>query len=470
MKKEIVNKKTIMAIIILALFNFAFLGTEYLFDNVMACVTDSKNVVLSQSYILGASVIGFVLFPVISRVLEETENYMIYFVIAVICIVGIFIIQQHMSYVSILMAGCIVFILLGIMGSAVCYIISCTFCKSIHLAKIVGIAYAVGIFFQFINNNLVKSDALEAVVLSVCLAVFVILAVKMNDYNTCENDGQKNVKNSEKLLYRNSVIAGVALVITVVLMSCIFASLDNAVTLVHAQGKADIGQWPRLLLALSGLSAGFLFDIKERRYMNVIMYCVTLLSTVCVAVIECGGPFVIGLIVFYLSAGFFVVFFTVGFMDLSHCMNTPKLWAGLGRAVNNGCAVVTGALSVTLLQSQSDMAKIIMALILFALISICIFIYSNQFRFETYLEDKGEEKRAELKFLQFSEEYLLTEREREVLKVLLVSDDNIQDIAEQLFVSRAALYRHIGSLNEKTETKSRIGLLQFYYGWDKSEQ
>ena len=32
-------------------------------------------------------------------------------------------------------------------------------------------------------------------------------------------------------------------------------------------------------------------------------------------------------------------------------------------------------------------------------------------------------------------------------------------------ISRPVLYRHISSLNEKTGTKSRIGLLQFYYEW-----
>ncbi|MBO4982038.1 MAG: hypothetical protein J6C84_09115 [Lachnospiraceae bacterium] len=35
-------------------------------------------------------------------------------------------------------------------------------------------------------------------------------------------------------------------------------------------------------------------------------------------------------------------------------------------------------------------------------------------------------------------------------------------------ISRAALYRHITSLNEKTQTKSRIGLMQFYYGWKQT--
>jgi len=32
-------------------------------------------------------------------------------------------------------------------------------------------------------------------------------------------------------------------------------------------------------------------------------------------------------------------------------------------------------------------------------------------------------------------------------------------------LSRPVLYRHIRSLNEKTGTQSRIGLLQFYYEW-----
>ncbi|MBO4982040.1 MAG: hypothetical protein J6C84_09125 [Lachnospiraceae bacterium] len=54
-----------MAVLAVALFNFIFLGTEYLFDNMMAYLVDSEGVVLAQSYILGASVLGFVLFGVL---------------------------------------------------------------------------------------------------------------------------------------------------------------------------------------------------------------------------------------------------------------------------------------------------------------------------------------------------------------------------------------------------------------------
>ena len=57
---------------------------------------------------------------------------------------------------------------------------------------------------------------------------------------------------------RKKIAAGGLLALLVILMACIFSALDNAVTMHHAAGT-DIGQWPRLLLAVSGLSAGFLF-------------------------------------------------------------------------------------------------------------------------------------------------------------------------------------------------------------------
>ena len=55
--------------------------------------------------------------------------------------------------------------------------------------------------------------------------------------------------------------------------------------------------------------------------------------------------------------------------------------------------------------------------------------------------------------------------EQEVLKMLLASDEEVQEIANRLYISRAMLYRYISSLNKKTDTNSRIGLIQFYYTW-----
>ena len=125
---------------------------------------------------------------------------------------------------------------------------------------------------------------------------------------------------------------------------------------------------------------------------------------------------------------------------------------------------------MSLLTTQNDMMIIIIALALFALISVMIYIYTNQF--EVHIAESEEDIKTKNqedaeKFANFSAAYSLTKREQEVMEMLLSSDDSVQEIADALFISRAALYRHIGSLNEKTETKSRIGLIQFYYGWNE---
>lgn len=462
MKERFFNLQRIRVIIALAFFNFIFLGTEYLFNDMMAYVTDSKEVVIAQSYVLGASVIGFLLFSIFNRFAGENVKQILVFVASIVSIICIFIIQQHVSYEAILLSGLVVFILLGIAGSAVHYMAACVLENDKNLARTVGLAYAVGLLFQFINNNLVNNDTIESIILSVFLTIFIILLVRLN---------HDAVLEEKKNMLPHPVVTGGILVMIVILMTCIFATLDNVVTLFHAAGSMDIGQWPRLLLALSGLIAGVLFDLKERHYMNIIMYCVTLLSTICVLVIVSGGPFLIGLIVFYLSAGFFVVFFTTGFMELSYRMKVPELWAGLGRAVNNICAGIIGTWSLSLIESGNSVLISIIAFVLFALISVAIFLYSNQFRSNTERKEGSENEKTEEnieKFSRFSKAFSLTTREEDVLKMLLTSDDNVQEIAAQLFISRAALYRHIASLNEKTATKSRIGLLQFYYAWEET--
>ena len=59
----------------------------------------------------------------------------------------------------------------------------------------------------------------------------------------------------------------------------------------------------------------------------------------------------------------------------------------------------------------------------------------------------------------------LTERERDILEVLVVSDQSVQDIATTLFLSRSTLYRHISSINKKTGTTSRVALINFFWSW-----
>ena len=57
MMRQFMKPERIRIIAVLAIFNYIFLGSEYLFDNMIRYATDSAGVVRAQNYVLGISVI-----------------------------------------------------------------------------------------------------------------------------------------------------------------------------------------------------------------------------------------------------------------------------------------------------------------------------------------------------------------------------------------------------------------------------
>lgn len=371
-----------------------------------------------------------------------------------------------------MISGLVLFLFLGLFGSAVYYASVCLIPSDKYLVRLVGISYMLGILLQFANNNLINMETAEAVILSIFLLVLVFLLVKtgqgyredneQSEGEFVQSDTQKGKESAGQNTGRTA--AGILLILLVVLMTCVFSTLDNAVTLVHAAGTVDIGQWPRILLALSGLAAGFVFDIKNRKFMSLIMYCVMMLSTICIVVLSFGGPFLIGLIIFYVSAGFFAVFFIAGFMDFSRCMGIPELWAGMGRAVNNITAAIIANASLALLASGISMTAIILALVLFVAVSIMAAAYSSQMKaiVEKPIACAANDLEQKDRLLEFSKSFSFTPRETEVFERLVNTEDSIQVIAESLYISRRTLERYISSIYGKTGVKSRVGLIRIY--------
>lgn len=468
----------IRSVISLALFSFVFLGMEFFFDSRAAEFVDARSVLLYQSVILLASAVGLFIYALIERYVGSKIKQIIIITLNIVEVAALAAIILC-SGKLILLYGIIFFIVCGVMGGRVYHDVSRDYTDRKHLTVIVGISYALGLLLQYINYNLIDNVILRMVMFSLAIvALAVILFLARDEYAEADTymvDERNKTDCKEKCdeTTPNSGSVAVALVMVVLLMTFIFSALDNVVTVVHAEGGADVGQWPRLFLALSGVAAGFLFDIKDQRFMNQMMYCVTVLSVIAMLIIEFGGAFIIGLIVFYLAAGFFVVYFTTGFINVSYGMRWSALWSGAGRAVNNIGAGIVGIISYMLIDSPGIMVMSVVVILLLVLISIAVFVLENlqKEQYRRYDEEKvtksaeNSNARVEVDFECFADAHHLTGREREVLQKLLVSDGSVQDIADELYISRASLYRHISSMNEKTGTKTRVGLIQYYYGW-----
>ena len=66
-KEKSLDSTHIRSIVVLALFSFVFLGTEFFYDNRAAEVVDARKVILYQSVILLASVVGVFMYALIQK-------------------------------------------------------------------------------------------------------------------------------------------------------------------------------------------------------------------------------------------------------------------------------------------------------------------------------------------------------------------------------------------------------------------
>ena len=452
------------AVMLMSLFTFTFLGAEFLFVNMISNTVSGSQSVAAQNYALGISVTGFILYPLFCRFCKGTLHSVISMGASVLSVVCFFLICRHSSYALTLCMGLLLFLILGAFGSAVFYKSLCLLEDNTYISRLVGISYMLGILLQIANSNLVHSAAFEAVILSAFVLLLAVMLLRAEKNSIVPAYSKDNSSEDIGKIGKGSLKVGIILALFVALLTCIFSTLDNAVTLYHASGAVNIGQWPRILLALSGLFAGFLFDIAGRKYMSMIMYCVMILSTICLVVLEFAGPFTVGLIIFYLSAGFFAVFFTASFMEIARYTKIPELWAGLGRAVNNLIAVAITGGSLALLHSGNNIAITTIELLLFVLASVTAFIYTDMRKnFFEGPDAKGNGELSDSERLQkLSEQFSLTPREAEVFGLLVNTDDSLQIIADRLYVSRRTLERYVSALYEKTGAKSRIGLVSLY--------
>lgn len=106
----------------LGLFFFVFLETEYLFDGRMALLVDSAGVVKAQNVILGSSALGFFCYSRLRKLLEKKEWKAGRGFLTGGSIAGglcFLLLWLKKSIVVMLLAGIVLFFLLGLIGSLV---------------------------------------------------------------------------------------------------------------------------------------------------------------------------------------------------------------------------------------------------------------------------------------------------------------------------------------------------------------
>ena len=495
-------RRGIREIICLALFFFTFLACEYLFDVRIAEFVPSSEVVIYESIVVGASVIGFFVRPFLyyrrPQTIDATSD-----ITGVLLVSALLLMIMAVRFEVVIAGGLVACCALGYCGSTA----HANFARTPCLARAAALSYAMGVLVQVFNHMAMPVGIPQQAVLVICAIAQVALLhgarrAKLRDesdpnfepsaaglsVDALEYGAKWHDDPEAKAAFRRAVVR---LTVATAYLSGVFAALNAGLTTLHATGAVDLGDWPRLLLVASSLAAGALFDLSGRSYMNIGMTCVAMLSTLSFFVLIIdgnGGNELAATIIFYLGSGFFVVFFTTKFAAISLYAHWSYFWPCMGRVVNNVCSMLVTAPAVAIISSQNVLAAVGAALVMFVGIAITLLGQLGQRADDAVMQDglalaadnlggdlapacsdpalvEAAEPTPDERLDAFVTTFGLTERERDILEALVVSDQSVQDIAATLFLSRSTLYRHISSINRKTGTDSRVALINFFWSW-----
>lgn len=159
------------------------------------------------------------------------------------------------------------------------------------------------------------------------------------------------------------------------------------------------------------------------------------------------------------------MFLTLSFIDFAPKTKTPTLWAGMGRICRSFVISVTAVPVLSLFEAYGSIALIVGSCVLciFVLLILLKDIISAMYVQKDASDPKDSMSKEEV-LNHYCEHYGFTPREKEVFEKLITTENGNQEIADELFISRRVLQRHVASIYEKTGTKNRIGLYQSY--WD----
>ena len=159
-------------ILCLALFFFTFLACEYFFDARMAEFVPSSEVVIYESIVVGASVIGFFVRPFLyyrrPQTIDATSD-----ITGVLLVSALLLMIMAMRFEVVIAGGLVACCALGYCGSTAHANLARRFAQTPCLARTVAVSYAVGILVQVLNHMVMPAGIPQQSVLIACAIALV---------------------------------------------------------------------------------------------------------------------------------------------------------------------------------------------------------------------------------------------------------------------------------------------------------
>lgn len=165
-------RRGIREILCLALFVFTFLAVEYLFDVRVAEFVPSNEVVIYESIVIGASVIGFFVRPFLyyrrPQSIDATSD-----ITGVLLVSALLLMIMAVQFQIVIAGGLVACCALGYCGSTAHANLARRFAQTPCLARAVAVSYAAGILVQVLNHMVMPAGIPQQFVLTACAIALV---------------------------------------------------------------------------------------------------------------------------------------------------------------------------------------------------------------------------------------------------------------------------------------------------------
>ena len=437
-----------------ALSFLAFMLTEALINERCAIILGSGAVNAVYALGLACTGAGFVSFPLLCWAWKGDKwEKAALLMIGALCLSAVVVLPFAERPALFLSCSAAALLLNGHIGGRVYYRTAMCFAGSPYTGRTLGAGMGAAILVQYAVQNLAKHWMVFTA--SIFLSLVVVLYLLLRVPQTLPQETPPPQPSSVRRGGETAAALGAA----VVLMSLVAGMIDSVLTAFNAEKAYDIYSGVRLFYALGLVLAGFIADIRGRAYLPLATVCAMLLSTLCMFFMSEELSYFAGTALMYLYSGFYVIFFTVMFLDHAPKSGCPQLWAGLGRCLRSFTVAATVLPALRIYDAAGGTVLAVGSCLISIGILLVLLPYVGR---AVKAPEQGRESSARERLMLYARHSSLTPRETEVLEKLLTTDKDLQGIADSMYISRRMVQRYVSSIYEKTETKTRLGLFQSY--------
>lgn len=328
-------------------------------------------------------------------------------------------------------------------------------------------------------------------------AAFLLLLFMLGDRNPgAVNEKVEHPKKTKSCRLVSSVLIASAFI----LFACFYNESIHHL-MIQSDYAANVYSWPRLMMVPVYLLFAVTGVRKNGKYVPIVSLCIMLIALLNVVLMGNSGAYWLNMCFFYFGIATYTCYYLLIFWRLAPGTRHPAFWAPFGRMLDSAMVLFTGAihlseLSVPLVLGL-DIAGLALVILLMA-ISGDFNLSAATEAIKSDLQDTEQvilpgmsdtisTEQEGLPSLTVSEyfaatpellplftpdealermqaRYNLTQRETEVLRELVLTEDKQTVISERLSIQPRTLQNHVTRLYRKTGTATRAGLTELFHG------